>query len=207
VRLYAAEALAKIGDQSAVSYLRAALNQQNRFLGLFAGELLSNLGDRSAIPLLREALESDEDIRMRLYAAWTLGRLGDRSGLPSAKDVLKNPDAHLRANAAWTLGEIGGEEATALLKAALRDTASPVKMHAVWALDRIVRSPAKTPTAQAKASFRQGQRGNPEITRALAPEKPFSISTQLPTRTLGASAKDPRERPLLLSAPSQRSRV
>ncbi len=147
VRLYAAEALAKIGDHEAVSYLRAAVSNGNGFLGLFAGELLSNLGDRSAVPFLKAALADHADVRMRLYAAWTLGRFGDRSGLQSAEEVLKHPDPQLRANAAWTLGEIGGEEAMSLLKTVLRDEITTVKMHAIWALDRIVRSRGKTPTA------------------------------------------------------------
>lgn len=85
-------------------------------------------------------MQSDEDIPMRLYAAWTLGRLGDQSGLALVADALKHPDPNLRAHAVWTLGEIGGNDAVALLKDALYDEATAVKIHAVWALDQIARS-------------------------------------------------------------------
>ncbi|MBI2884097.1 MAG: HEAT repeat domain-containing protein [Candidatus Methylomirabilis oxyfera] len=111
VRLYAALALAKMRDPSALSYLQTTLRENNKSLGLFAGELLSNLGDRSAIPFLRATLRSDRDIPTRLYAAWTLGRLGDQSGLASVFDLERLTPSPLLPSSSGVLPRTKGNSA------------------------------------------------------------------------------------------------
>ena len=75
VRLHAAEALGKIGDERAVEPLIEALNDEDASVRRGAAVALGRLGAERAVEPLIEAL-NDEEGHVRRGAAVALGRLG-----------------------------------------------------------------------------------------------------------------------------------
>jgi tetratricopeptide (TPR) repeat protein len=151
VRLAATEALAKLGDRSAVPALIEALGRdKDPRMQRHAAEALGKLGDKSAVPALIEALKggssarkyaggpwlevrNDEvevfkDLRssVQYKAAEALGKLSDRSAVPALKEVsIKSTDRWLQMYVAVALAKLGSESATHALMKALEDLQDP----------------------------------------------------------------------------------
>jgi len=74
---------------------------------MYAAEAFSNLADAEGAARLVEALAPDQEVSIRLYAAWTPGPAG-RSAGPSRPDrAACHEDSQIRMRAAWTLGQLG----------------------------------------------------------------------------------------------------
>jgi len=82
-RLAAAEALAELGDQSAVEPLIRTLEDGKRAVRLAATEALGRIGDARALEPLTESLE-DRDKHVREAASEALDRIKSRSPRPGA---------------------------------------------------------------------------------------------------------------------------
>jgi hypothetical protein len=75
LRVIAAWALGRIGDQSAAKPLRHALDSRYRSLQLHSARALGALNDTRSIPLLLERLASETDDDLQLAYASSLGQL------------------------------------------------------------------------------------------------------------------------------------
>jgi HEAT repeat protein len=140
VRLYAAQALVRLGETEGLTVLHGALEHPSSlFLRLYAAEVLADLQDGTPRAWLsRVVADPTMAKRDRLYAAWILGRLGDPSGIRHVEGLLQDSDPYVRLQTAWTLGEIGNPEASPVLRSALLDPERAVRIHAAWALKRLL---------------------------------------------------------------------
>jgi HEAT repeat protein len=111
---------------------------------VIAARRLADLFEETAIPALLHVLE-DENLQVRIAAAWALGEIGGGEGVvPALIEALEDQEPWVRETAAWALGEIGQEEGVvpALTQAigdpnlSVRETAidaiSPYWFSSVW---------------------------------------------------------------------------
>jgi len=90
VRMYAAEALGKIGSETAIPGLLKALEDSDEYVRRDAAEALGNIGSETAIPGLLKALEhSNKDVRGNAVEA--LGKIGSETAMTELIKCLKNP--------------------------------------------------------------------------------------------------------------------
>ena len=118
VQVNAAEALIKIGDDSAEGELWAALGDANWAVQSIATEALAQIGDASAVEALRAALDDDHEF-VRRSAAEALGKIGDASAVGALRAALDDDHEFVRRSAAEALGKIGDVSAVEALRAAL----------------------------------------------------------------------------------------
>lgn len=158
VGMAAAEALVKLGDQSQIEPIRAALfaPPQQSELTVVACDSLGRLGDQIARPMLERLVSSSGDSKrspeVRLAAAEALARLGGgpkagalalapgapatsdqatfRTVLGVAREYIADPDARIRTQVASLLGQIGASESLALLAGLVRDSDPVVQVGA-----------------------------------------------------------------------------
>ncbi len=121
----AVDALAALGDDTAVPRLRTLVRSTEPLLRLRVVQALAVLGrhmntiaDREQLArLLVNRLDSDSDLRVRAEAAWSLGILSVE--IPGEADALSRaglcPDAAVRTNVAATLSRRGHKAALAAL--------------------------------------------------------------------------------------------
>ncbi|NCQ84932.1 MAG: TIR domain-containing protein, partial [Microcystis aeruginosa W13-18] len=136
VRRKAAEALAKIGTETAIPELLKALEDSDEYVRMYAAEALAKIGTETAIPELLKALE-DSDEYVRMYAAEALGKIGTETAIPGLLKALEDSHGYVRAKAAEALAKIGTETAIAELLKALEDSDEYVRMYAAEALGNI----------------------------------------------------------------------
>jgi hypothetical protein len=121
VRRKAAEALAKIGSETAIPGLLKALEDSDKYVRRKAVEALGNIGSETAIPGLLKALE-DSDRYVRAKAVEALGNIGSETAIPGLLKALEDSDRYVRENAAFALAEIGTETAMTELIKCLKNT-------------------------------------------------------------------------------------
>jgi HEAT repeat protein len=123
-----AEALVKLGDESQLHTIRAALypaTPEERDAAVLAVQVLGQLGDRASIGQLRNLLTMRDSsgrvlpLEVRLAVQGALGRLGQPVDISEATRALEGGEEPQRIQAAWALGEIGGVDAVTRLKGAL----------------------------------------------------------------------------------------
>ncbi|MCU7242198.1 MAG: HEAT repeat domain-containing protein, partial [Microcystis aeruginosa WS75] len=117
----AAEALAKIGSETAIPGLLKALEDSDKYVRRKAAEALGNIGSETAIPGLLKALE-DSDRYVRAKAVEALGNIGSETAIPGLLKALEDSDRYVRENAAFALAEIGTETAMTELIKCLKNT-------------------------------------------------------------------------------------
>ncbi|MFM7133547.1 MAG: HEAT repeat domain-containing protein [Planctomycetota bacterium] len=158
VGMAAAEALVKLGDQTQIEPIRAALfaPPQQSELTVVACDSLGRLGDEIARPMLERLVsgsgESKRSAEVRLAAAEALVRLsgGPKAGVSAlstgsaataqqatfrmalavAREYIADPDPRIRTQVASLLGQIGAMESTALLARLVRDSDPVVQVAA-----------------------------------------------------------------------------
>lgn len=158
VGMAAAEALVKLGDQTQIEPIRAALfaPPQQSELTVVACDSLGRLGDQIARPMLERLVSSSGDSKrspeVRLAAAEALARLsgGPKAGalalapgapatsdqatfrtvLGVAREYIADPDARIRTQVASLLGQIGATESLGLLAGLVRDSDPVVQVGA-----------------------------------------------------------------------------
>src|SRR2546422_3554576 len=98
---------------------------------------LGELEDSRAIGPLSDALKSDNDVAVRVRAAWALGEIQDKVATETLARALGDRSPEVRRTAARALGEIQDKQAVHPLSVALSDAAADVRLTAVWALGEI----------------------------------------------------------------------
>jgi len=109
VRAAAADTLSAIGA-SALRLLRHALDESEMDTRLFACRGLGSIGPTAAgaVPDLVERLEDgDEQMPVRLRAAWALGEIGTDQGVASMANVFREEGAELGLRIAEALAKLG----------------------------------------------------------------------------------------------------
>jgi len=142
VDLAAAEALVKLGDETEVEPIRAALfaPPEQGELTVVACDAVRRLRDEVARPMLERLISaggtSVRSPEIRLAAARALAALG-QSPIPMtvASQFVEHPDARIRAQVASLLGEIRTPEAMVLLANLLDDRNPVVQVAAAGGLE------------------------------------------------------------------------
>ena len=120
-RMYAADALGRIGDPRAVPVLEELFSSDDALLRAYAASALGRFDRDEVRRLLVQGLR-DSNVRVRISAAKSLGALRAKE----AVDVLeykaaRDPEPQMRLQALQTLGEIGSPQALKYLEKVLLD--------------------------------------------------------------------------------------
>ena len=102
------------------------------------GAIMDALARNGSIPViagLKKILESEDNFRLRIKAAWTLGFLRDDSSMNVLIDALKDREYRVRAEACNSLGNYRSSKAKdALVDAVGRETSRYVRSAALYAI-------------------------------------------------------------------------
>lgn len=146
MQLQAGEAMVKLGEESAMESIRAALyaaRPEELEASVLAIQILGNLKDKSSAKMLISTVEyvdstdqkSRQPAEMRLGAVAALAQMGYRGGgLEVAQEYVSDPNPAIRAQAAFALGEIGGGVALRHLEGLLGDSSTAVQLTAANAV-------------------------------------------------------------------------
>jgi HEAT repeat protein len=136
VRLTAAEALGKIGDQRAERFLVQALHDSDPRVREAAARSIGALSQESEkVEMELVALLSDPEVPVRHAAAQALGGQKGTPALMSAlTELLRNPDPAVRQAAVHALLLIDGQDSLPALSASVMDDDPMVRQWAVAAL-------------------------------------------------------------------------
>jgi HEAT repeat protein len=158
LELQVAEAMVKLGDDSRLPGIRAALypaHPEEFETATLAVQILGRLEDRGAIPALINLSKYRQGGRgmppeVRLAVAEAVARMGRREGWFIAEAYVEDPDPRVRAQAAVVLGQTARDEDLATLAGMLEDPSGYVRSAAGGAVLRAT-SPGGS-SAQAGAS-------------------------------------------------------
>lgn len=108
VRVNAAHALGRLGDDAALLALIESLNDREAIVRVEVAQALSRYNSQTAFDLLLQALRASgpENRFMRQYAAEALGKLGDRRAGPALLEALKDESELVRPAVAIALGRL-----------------------------------------------------------------------------------------------------
>jgi HEAT repeat protein/energy-coupling factor transporter ATP-binding protein EcfA2 len=135
VRRFAAEALGKIGNESAIEHLIKAIDDDLPDVRCCVIDALGKIRDPRAVePLIAKLGDSEADVRWR--AARALGKIGDARAIDSLITALCDQNANVRRHAAEALRNIG-VPAVPLLVASLHDPDAGIRRSAVEVLGKI----------------------------------------------------------------------
>jgi HEAT repeat protein len=148
IRWGAADALGRLGSESALEPLIDLLGDKEPWVRSSAAEALGRIGSEAALAPLAEALK-DEDRFVRWKAAEALGELGSEAALPYLKSVVEDEgeDEGVRCVATRALSRFGPSAAATLLDA-LEDKNRGVRANAAESLTAILGRLADTPSAE-----------------------------------------------------------
>lgn len=112
-RMYAADALGKIGDPRALPVLKAMYDEPDALVRLYAASALARFGLDSVFPILIQALR-DENWKVREQSARALARPLSSGQAAAAVPILmykaeNDPVSQVRIASIQALGEIGGD--------------------------------------------------------------------------------------------------
>ncbi|MEH1849289.1 MAG: HEAT repeat domain-containing protein, partial [Nostoc sp.] len=133
------DALGKIGNETAVSALIKALQDEDSSVRRSAADALGEIGNEAAVSALIKALQ-DENSFVRWRAADALEKIGNEAAVSALIKALQDEDSSVRRSAADALGEIGNEAAVSALIKALQDEDFFVRWRAAEALGKIAGS-------------------------------------------------------------------
>lgn len=135
VRLQAAEALWRLGDQEGLDILvEGSISEypDDQVISVLA---LAEPGDTRVIPHIQGKLASDpKQPEIGLAAARALGMLGSDAGYTVAMDGAKSIDPRLKSMGALALGAIGRADSQPTLATLLKDPSQPVRIAAATAI-------------------------------------------------------------------------
>ncbi len=129
VRLQVAEAIVKLGDDSALNAIRASVYSQFDEVRVLAVSMLGGLSDRRMEKALAQLL-LEPPIELQVAAAGTLTQLGRPEGLPVILQACGSPVPTVRAQAGITLGYFRSRSAAQALLALLEDPHQAVRLSA-----------------------------------------------------------------------------
>ena len=106
VRIQIAEALVKLGEDSALDAIRAGAYSQHDEVRVLSLKTMGRLEDERMTTAFRQMVKEDHPIELRLAAAEALGRIGAarETALAAARKGADWDKAVVRAQAAFTLG-------------------------------------------------------------------------------------------------------
>jgi len=146
LRLQIAEAMAKLGDPTAIATVRAALypsRPEELEAAALAVQILGEINDRRSVDQLIYLIERSGVDRMpaevRLAAAAALAKLGERGGGFVADEYADSDQDVLRAQAAAVYGELGGPENAGKVRGLMDDPDPLVRVAAAAAALRLAR--------------------------------------------------------------------
>lgn len=133
--LQIAEAMVKLGDNTRIEGIRAALypaHPDEFEVAVLAIQILGRLGDRGSIGQLINLSNYKQGNRkmpgeVRLAVADAVARMGRREGWFIAEEFLKDPDPFRRALAAHVLGQTRRDEDLATLERLMGDPSAVVR--------------------------------------------------------------------------------
>lgn len=145
MRLQIAEAMVKLGEESALHEIRAALypSRPEDLEGTaLAAQIIGEVRDHGASDQLVYLTARREGGRMmpaevRLAAAGALGKLGLSEGGFIGEEFRGNPNATVRAQAAYVFGQTGLTEHLSALESMLEDASVAVRVSAAAGIVRI----------------------------------------------------------------------
>lgn len=132
VRVQAAVALGRGGEQAATALLLPALKDREPAVRREAAKALGAIKDVRAVPALIESLR-DEDPNVRMYAAYALGEIKDVRAADELLRAVRDAQWCVRDQAAWALRELRGPSLAEKYAALLQDEAVDVAT-ATWIL-------------------------------------------------------------------------
>lgn len=135
-RRWAAEALLKIDNNTAISRLSYHLNDSNILVRQIAIEALGRADLHRAIELLINAADDDE-ISVRLATVESLGKIGDASAVQKLLTLLEDGEPSVRCATVESLGRIGDASAIPKLLTLLEDGELSVRCATIESLGRI----------------------------------------------------------------------
>lgn len=134
VRLQIAEAMAWLGDASALNAVRAGAYSPFDEVRVLAVQAMGKLGDRWMTTAIVQMLD-EPPIELQLAAAETLARLGRDQGLPVMLQGAQSDLPPVRAQAAFALGQLHHKpEAAQALVRLLDDPQEQVRLSAAAAI-------------------------------------------------------------------------
>ena len=141
LRKYAADALARIGDRSALRGLEIKLRDEDVNVAAAAAEAMGMLGCPEAVPALAEALQRGPDW-LRIAAIAALRNVGSEAALRAILDLPLTSNPTVLAAAVDAVGRIGKADAAgaaAFLASLLTLDGQPIADMALLALGEILK--------------------------------------------------------------------
>ncbi len=135
VRALACDALARIGDTSAVPRLIDALADVNPRVGHAASAAIQSLGSRETAGLVTDALR-DGAPAVRRHALRIIAYMGFDEALPAVRDAIADRDPRIAELAVSALALIGDPAADAALAQLVHDPREPVRAAAMRTIGR-----------------------------------------------------------------------
>jgi len=138
VRAAAAEALGRVGDRRALSFLSQGLQDPDERVRFASALALGRIDSDANVARLERALRKDPSWWVRYAAAGAMGGTGKGFTAGWLERALgEDPSWQVRFQAVWALGELGTARAAAALARGLRDPEATVRCAAALALSRI----------------------------------------------------------------------
>jgi HEAT repeat protein len=184
-RLYAADALGKIGDRRALPVLLGIFDEDDALLRAYAASALAAFGMGEALPSLLAGLR-DANVKVRLQCTKALGRPLEPADAAQAVPILRwkaenDPERTVRLESVRTLGEIADGPSVAFLETLLanRTAALDAREAALSALlARTGASPAILATVEQEIAAKD-QKPIEMIARVLSLAKGAAIGPAL----------------------------
>ena len=133
LRMAAASALGKLGDESGINSLKNALGDDDPRVRQRVCMALGGINHPSAVPALIDRL-SDPNGQVRHEAAIALAAIGSDQALAALKNMMDADNTAIRRIAASALGEAGTADVVEPLAAALNDPDGGVRSAAIYSI-------------------------------------------------------------------------
>ena len=133
LRMAAASALGKLGDESGISSLKSALSDGDPRVRQRVCMALGEINHPSAVPALIDRL-SDPNGQVRHEAAIALSAIGTDQALAALKNMMDADNTSIRRIAASALGEAGTADVVEPLASALNDPDGGVRSAAIYSI-------------------------------------------------------------------------
>jgi len=133
LRMAAASALGKLGDESGINSLKSALSDDDPRVRQRVCMALGEINHPSAVPALIDRL-SDPNGQVRHEAAISLSAIGTDQALAALKNMMDADNTAIRRIAASALGEAGTADVVEPLAAALNDPDEGVRSAAIYSI-------------------------------------------------------------------------
>jgi HEAT repeat protein len=130
-RMYAADALGKIGDEKAIPVLKTLLGESDALVRAYASTALSGFSVESVLNELMQGLR-DENWRVRVQCAKALGKPLPAGRVQAVIDMLAfkaemDPVSQVRLESMRALGGIGGDAAFDVLRGIYKGNRNPLE--------------------------------------------------------------------------------